>query len=318
MTFEKIRELLSSETVELFDDIKYSRVLGASKHIEMIFKMMKDIVDNRFENDRMLSDISLLVEYFIETRGSQSRAVYNVLTTFKESISKLDHQKNEALKLIINNQIDYQIDKITKDIEKIVMYASNLCEGDQSIMVFDYSSTVERFIMELNPQISVYIAESRALDGGRPFLKASIESKHHTVFFPDTMMMENLKKCQKVFIGAESFYTNGEVINTIGSDILALLCKELNKPLYVLTPMNKLDDRNKYGYYRNSKMEYDYSVKIAKDWDTKLIEAIDFNGIKLIGVAPEYITGIVTEFGIIPPHAMYLKSEQYLEGKKND
>ena len=88
---------------------------------------------------------------------------------------------------------------------------------------------------------SIYICESRALDGGRPFVKNALASGHHVHFIPDTTMLSAMKKCQAVFIGAETIYPDGTVFNTIGSDIVAMLCGTIHKPLYVLTPLIKLD-----------------------------------------------------------------------------
>lgn len=313
MPIEKTRNLLSSHAQELFDDIRFSKVLGASKHISMIFEMMLDIIDHR-DKKTLIEDLSTLIDYFKSTRGTQSRAIHNVLTIFSESLTELDSSSDkfyEDLRTLIENDLK----KLQSDIDRIVDYACNLTEKVDSIMIFDYSSTIDTFIAKLNPKIKIYIAESRALDGGRPFLNTSIRSGHPTVFFPDTTMLDVLNKVQVCFIGAESIYPSGEVINTIGSDILSILCQNQQKPLYVLSPMNKLDDRNRFGIARNSTMIYDYGLKIAKDWDPDLKKLIDFEGIKLVSVPASGITGIVTEYGVIPPYALFSVAERYLEGK---
>ena len=65
-------------------------------------------------------------------------------------------------------------------------------------------------------------------------------------------------------------------------------------------------------------MPYDYSIKIATNWEKELVEKIDFNGVKLVEVEPELITAIVTELGVIPPRAMYsiaMNYAKYLKGE---
>lgn len=313
MTIETPRNLLSESAQELFDNIHFSRILGASKHISMIFAMMLDMVEHR-DSSTLLLDLSNLAEYYKSTRGTQSRAIYNVLTIFTEALNKIVYVEPDQQRDQVKELIQIELKKLNGNIDRIVDYACNLVERYDSIMIFDYSSTINEFIKRMDPRITVYIAESRALDGGKPFLNAAINSGHPTVFFPDTTMLDVLMKVQVAFIGAESIYPSGEVINSIGSDILSILCQHLHKPLYVLSPMNKLDDRNRFGIFRNSSMKYDYSIKLAKDWDPELVKRIDFNGIKLVSVPASGITGIVTEYGVIPPYAMYSQAKTYLEG----
>ena len=61
--------------------------------------------------------------------------------------------------------------KCKKNTAKIIEYSNNLIENMKAIMLFDYSSTLNELILKSNSSIDIYIAESRALDGGRPLLK---------------------------------------------------------------------------------------------------------------------------------------------------
>ena len=92
-----------------------------------------------------------------------------------------------------------------------------------------------------------------------------------------------------------------QVFNTIGSDIVAMLCVTIHKPLYVLTPLIKLDMRPLEGYVRCSAMPFDYGERLASHWDEDVRSNVDFSGFKLLEIEAEMIRGYITEKGILPP-----------------
>ncbi|MDI9518979.1 MAG: initiation factor 2 [Bacillota bacterium] len=318
MNIDLIRSLLPDTSFKSFDDIRYSRVLGANRHINMIGEILIDIINDSKTENELKDRFIKVASYYKETRGNQSRAIYNAINEMTYGFNDIDFNDLDKAKQKIINKIKEYDKNAKKNTAKIIEYSNNLIENMKAIMLFDYSSTLNELILKSNSSIDIYIAESRALDGGRPFVEAALKAGHRTFFFPDSTMLEVLKKCDAAFIGVESYYPDGTVFNTIGSDILAILCKSLNKPLFALTPMIKVDERNAYGFTRLSPMPYDYSIKIATNWEKELVEKIDFNGVKLVEVEPELITAIVTELGVIPPRAMYsiaMNYAKYLKGE---
>ena len=49
---EEMRELLPSAAVSKFDDIVYSRVLGANAHTRLIQKILLDIADQDLDSEK--------------------------------------------------------------------------------------------------------------------------------------------------------------------------------------------------------------------------------------------------------------------------
>lgn len=298
-----VRSLLPSDTVESFDDIALSRVLGASKQTKLICKMMASVASSK-------DKLTTIAEYYKQTRGQNSRAIYNAIADLESKILPLYENNDYSLILdLINGYEDYLASNTSKSAE----YAAVLCESYDTIMIFDYSSTVDEFVTRLKSKKTIYIPESRALNGGKPFLKNAVKCGHDVHFIPDTTMLVELKKCQAAFIGAETIYPDGSVFNTIGADILGILCKEINVPLYAISPMIKTDIRNIYGYTKLAPMPYDYSVRLAVGWNEGEKENIDFKGIKLVKIDSKYINGIITEKGIIPSYAFYSEALKYIE-----
>ena len=315
---EKARNQLSNSAAEWFDDIVNSRILGASKQTNVICKILASIIqDETNDIQDVKQKVEIVANYFKETRGQNSRAIYNAISELLIRILPQLEAEKDANRYVIADRINNYENILSANVEKSAEYAAVLCKQMDTIMIFDYSSTVDRFVEKLEEKKKIYIPESRALDGGKPFLKTAVAGKHDVHFIPDTTMLVQLRKSQAVFIGAETIYPDGSVFNTVGTDILAILCKECNIPLYVISPMIKTDIRNIYGYTKLAPMEFDYSIRLAKDWTDKDKEGIDFSGIKLVKIDSKYLTAIITEKGIIPSHAFYQEAIAYnkrLEG----
>lgn len=312
MNKEQVRQLLNDQAAGLFDDIVNSCVLGASNHIRMIGEIMLLTVNDESENGiSVLNKVRETACFFMETRGRQSRAIYNAIRYYIKGLAELEAADEQEIRDCITARITaYGVDA-ARDMNTLVSYGVHIAENMDTMMIFDYSSTVDCFVAELGRKRTIYIPESRALDGGRPFVKTAVEAGHEVHFIPDTTMLVALKKCQAAFMGAETVYPDGTVFNTVGSDILAILCRDIGIPLYVLTPMIKVDTRPVYGYNRLSPMPFDYGPRLAGTWDTEIKKTVDFNGVKLLEIAPEYIRSLITERGIIPSSAFFHEAMEY-------
>ena len=145
----------------------------------------------------------------------------------------------------------------------------------------------------------------------RDSLKGATVQDRHVRFIPDTCMLDELRSCGAAFIGAETIYADGTTFNTIGSDILAVLCHHLRKPLYVLTPLLKLDLRAVRGTRRLRPMEFDYHRRLGDVIEPELAERVDCGGIKLVSIPGNLIEAIICERGVIPPAGLFPLALEY-------
>ena len=112
-----------------------------------------------------------------------------------------------------------------------------------------------------------------------------------------------------VIVGADRIARNGDVANKIGTYEKAVLAKENNIPFYVAAPLSTFDV--------NSKAGDDIPIEERNEEEVLYISGIDENKkLRKVRIAPEgssaknpafdvtparYITGIITEKGIIKP-----------------
>ncbi|RHW32846.1 hypothetical protein D1B31_21105 [Neobacillus notoginsengisoli] len=319
-----VRQLLPETVKNLFDDIVYQRVLGASKHIFMIGQMIEAIAKEGKENgapiDKVVDDILTVSKFFIETRGEASQAISNAINMMVKDIAlvkKMDLE--DGIKQIISKKDSYAA-LAKESLDLVVNYSVKAAESMEKIMVFDYSSTVDQFLKKMKREdrdLTVVIPESRSIDGGHAFVKTCLEVGHKVKFIPDAAIMYFLKECDGAFIGAETFFPDGTVFNTTGSDLVGLVCSEFKIPLYVLTPLIKVDIRPVYGY-KKVLVENDLSERLASNWKEEERGNVDFICPELLGVDPKYITAVITEKGIIPARQLFNVSVGYSKELKGD
>lgn len=321
---ELIRELLPDKVKKSFDDIVNQVVLGASNHIRMIGDMIQAIaLEGQEKSEDVMTIVNKIKEvskYFIATRGEASQAISNAIYIMIEGIN--DYTSTDDVNYVVNKIIekkDSYNKKSKTNIEKVVEYSVKVAKDMENIFVYDYSSTVEKFLRALvsnNKKYTIYIAESRVIDGGYPFVKACEEAGHNIKFIPDSAIMYNLVKCDAAFMGAETFFADGTGFNTTGSDIVGLVCHTYNIPLYFLTPMIKLDTTPIYGGTKNIVFN-DLKKKLSSNWSEDInVENIDFVTPELIGVNPDHIRAFITELGVIPSKQLYNISLDYSKSMK--
>ena len=315
---EQIRQILPEKVRQAFDDIVEQRVLGASKHIAMIGEMFEAIADRGLQEHKkpadIIEEIKKVADYFIATRGEASQAVSNAILLMIHNIDQYsDLESAEAVRKILETKNAYA--RTAKEsVDVCVSYGVKLAEPMSRIFVYDYSSTVEKFLRSLqknNKPYEIYIAESRVIDGGKPFVRACLESGYKIKFIPEASMMYYLKDCDGAFMGADTFYPDGTGFNTTGSDIVGLICDYYKIPLYFLTPLIKVDIRPLTGGRKNLVYK-DLHEKLSYNWEKDLdTENINFVTPELLGVDPKFIRAFVTEKGVVPAGSMYELSVQY-------
>lgn len=315
---KSVRSLLPNDVQPLFDDIVEQRVLGASNHISMIGQMIESIAlagkKNNSKVKEIIDHIQIVTDYFIRTRGEASQAISNAILLMTNQIEKvLGYDLQAAVDEIITTKNSY-LAYSNSATEKVIEYASKVVEPMKNILVYDYSSTVDKLLKKISGnghQYTIYIPESRVIDGGLPFVKSCQEAQHQIKFFPDAALMYYLKECDVALMGAETFFPDGTGFNTTGSDLVGLVCDYYKVPLYFLTPLIKLDIRAIYGH-RKDLVIVDMEKKLTKNWNDKnLAEHINFETPELLGVKPDHIAGFITEKGVIPAGQMFHVSVEY-------
>ena len=319
---EAIRNTLSQEGREHFDDVYLKRKLGASLHIHSIGCMMKDVAEHAKENGLNKAEVLKQVEdigrYFIKLRGESSTAIVNAVELILDVLHENETETTEDLQNLICDVCDaYESESDTWS-KKIAEYGVNILDGKKSMLLYDYSSLVNIMLKitgENGHFMDIYLPESRFLDGGRPFVKHCLENGHRVHFFPDVAIYYFMSIADCALMGAETFYPNGDMINTIGSELVALACKRYEKPCYVPTSLIKANMKWIEGK-PNRQLFRDLKEKIASHWPDELKEQVDFTCPNLDVVPAQLITSYITEEGVVPVSALFMMCSSFKEKLK--
>ena len=304
----KWRELLPPEAQERFDDVNEQRVLGASSHIRIIGDIFLSIAENGADDPLPL--LRGIADHFIATRGESSQAITNAIGLMLRNV----HGSSRAeLAQSIRKGVECYRTEAAKDLEKIRSLLWTVLEGKRTLLLYDYASTVVAISalgQEHGVSFRCIVPESRALDGGRPYVAPLLRTGHSVHVIPDCALYQYIPACDAAFIGSETYYPDGTCFNTVGSELTALLCSRFHVPFYVPTPLLKLDLRALDGYRKKPILD-DHRQRIGGSWTADETAGVDFVCPELVAIAPEFITAYITEAGILPPTAMYTAGLNY-------
>jgi ribose 1,5-bisphosphate isomerase len=318
-TDNSIREKLSAAGQKIFDDVAFQRVLGASTHIKLISEMIKDLVEHSQSQNmpvqEIIINIHILTDFFKKIRGEASQAINNAIDLMINGIDELKTQDSNIFLTEINKKIDHFHKQNSENIDQIIQFASELLLSMDSILLFDYSSTVGKMIESSKNTLNIILPESRILNGGKPYVERGLKRGHRIHFIPDAAILYYLKQCDGVFIGSETLYPDGRVFNTIGSEMVAYLCKSLGIPFYVLTTLIKIDMRPLRGYQKPPVI-VDLKCMFESIVGEDLSDQLDYSCPELVEIPSQNITGLITEKGIISPTAVFQLATDFFKGKK--
>jgi len=119
-----------------------------------------------------------------------------------------------------------------------------------------------------------------------------------TTLIVDSAVRFFMNQVDLVIIGADAITSQGNVINKIGTSMIALVANEARTPFYVVSELLKFDPATMYGDYE--KIEERSPKEIWEDPPKNLIirnPAFDVT-------RRDFIHGIICEEGIISPHSI--------------
>lgn len=228
----------------------------------------------------------------------------------KTRIINFQNYCREALGLISKNE-----DLITANGVKLIRKIHAGRKRAVNIFTHCNSSSVFKIIFGAHKAgipIKVYDSETRPRYQGRIMAKNLAKNGINVTMMTDSAAPFVISQndpdkidIDLVIIGADVVGLDGSVLNKIGSYSLALAAKNVNVPFYVATSLLKA--RKDTDSYKQIKIEKRDPTELwpsfAKATDGK---HQSLRGIKAINYAfdtvpPRYITGFITEFGILKP-----------------
>lgn len=183
----------------------------------------------------------------------------------------------------------------------VVSRAHALLKDADTLLLHDYSSMVERILHALRADRPrrVVVTAGEPLGQGPKVARLAAAAGHHVTYTPDMSVARVIDDVDVFVTGVESFYLDGSLANTVGTTMLALLCREAKVP--VVAPAETL----KCDLARSSVSDASLTAQLLHPWppDACMHDVDDDNVVRFVldAVPAALTTTYVTERGTAEP-----------------
>lgn len=219
-------------------------------------------------------------------------------------IHEIESSNKESVKVLVDvvSQVAEQfLGSLEQSKENIAKVGSRRIFHHSRILTHCHSSTVTGILRKAKldgKSFEVVCTESRPVFQGRITAKEMLDSGIKTTMIVDSAVRHFMNQVDLVMVGADAITSEGNVINKIGTSMVALAAKEARTPFYVVSELLKFAPLTIHGEYE--KLEERSSKEVWDDSPAGLIirnPAFDVT-------RREFIHGIICEEGIISPHSI--------------
>jgi ribose 1,5-bisphosphate isomerase len=247
-----------------------------------------------------LQELSEAKEVLFASRSTEPlmrNAVLYVIQTVKSS----NEPDVSNLVKTVSHVTGAFLERLKQSKQTIASVGSKRIADGARVLTHCHSSTVMKILKQAKldgKQFELFCTESRPVFQGRITAKEMVEAGIKTTMFVDSAVRHFINKVDFVVVGADAITSEGNVINKIGTSMVALAAKEARTPFYVATELLKFDPATILGAYekieeRNPKEVWNSAPKglVIKN------PAFDVT-------RREFIHGIICEEGIVAPDSI--------------
>jgi len=178
--------------------------------------------------------------------------------------------------------------------------ARAVLEDSETLLVHDYSSTVRSILIELGATRShrIVTTSGEPLGQGLRVARLAASFGHRVTFVPDMSVARVIAEVDHYLTGVESYYADGSLANTVGTFMLALLCRESGVPVLAATETFKYDQECPSAIKAELTARL---LNLAPNLVTA--ESLGFQTVQYVldAVPASVVTSFVTEKGVCPP-----------------
>lgn len=269
--------------------------ITAVRAIETLAKEMK--VKNKKDFLKGLSNAKDILFSSRETEPLMRNAIRWIII----QVEKSDITNTKDLVSLVSLASQKFLKELEYSKEKIAEIGTKRIRNNSVIFTHCHSSTITYLLKKATQKgksLELICTETRPLFQGRKTVKEMLKLGIKTTLIVDSAARFFMNKADLVLVGADAITSEGNVINKIGTSMIALVAKEARTPFYVVSELLKFDPATMYGDYE--KIEERSPKEIWKKHPKGLIirnPAFDVT-------RRDYIHGIMCEEGIISPHSI--------------
>lgn len=223
----------------------------ASDNVSSAHQVLRDMIDLAIEfsqsewaSSNFVEDLKNMCET-IASSQSQMAALRNACTFISKRV-------NSSSKSIFEYLLNLK-EKIDRSSQIAGEAASNYLRDGQSYATISHSEFVLHTFesaAKMKKYLRVFVLESRPLFEGRQTARALTKMGHHPVLVADAAVGIVVNEIDSAIAGADAIYSDGTIINKIGSFPLAAACNLARKKFYAVTSALKYDGTKRFGDFK--------------------------------------------------------------------
>jgi ribose 1,5-bisphosphate isomerase len=281
---KKNKKYFYKNSAKIIKDIKALKIQGATSVAKAALKVMH----NEFKADSSREHIDKIIVALHKTRPTEPM-MRNTIKYYLHLVQDRKLKPAEANKKVK--------DYFSFCKRQIVFHGKQLIKDGRTYFTHCHSSKVTGIFIAArkNKLFRVFNTETRPLFQGRITATELSSAGIPVVHFVDSAARVALKDCDAVFIGADAITDDAEVFNKIGSELIAETAKQRKIKVYVCASSWKVDPMT----------FFDFSEKIEKRNEKEIWKnppaGVIVNNFAFEKINPKFITGIISEFGILKP-----------------
>lgn len=247
-----------------------------------------------------LRELTKAKELFFASRPTEP-LMRNALRLIVNRVEKNEERNVKRLAEIVAQASTQFLSGLEESSKKIAEIGAKRIKHDSVVLTHCHSSTVTTLFKRAKHEgrtFEVICTETRPVFQGQTTAKEMLEAGVKTTFIIDSAARYFMNSVDLVLVGADAITSEGNVINKIGTSMVALLAHEARTPFYVVSELLKFDPATMYGDYE--KIEERSPSEIWKGAPNELLiknPAFDVT-------RRDFIHGIICEEGIISPHSI--------------
>jgi ribose 1,5-bisphosphate isomerase len=252
------------------------------------------------EKKEFLAEFSKAKEILFASRETEP-LMRNAIRWIISQVEKSNEKNVRKLAETVSSASRQFLKSLEDSKEKISEIGVKRIRNNSTILTHCHSSTVTYLLKKARSEgksFEIICTETRPVFQGKKTAKEMLELDVKTTFIVDSAARFFMNQVDLVIVGADAITSEGNVINKIGTSMIALAAHEARTPLYVVSELLKFDPLTMYGDYE--KIEERSPDEIWKKPPKKLIirnPAFDVT-------RRDHIHGIICEEGIISPHSV--------------
>lgn len=292
----------------LLRQVDSGNVLGASRQLGLIGDALLLAAESYpGDADGLRELLRQAVQQVIDGRGASSKAITNGIRIMSETALSVRGDIESTKERLRSAVIAFQ-EALARSLAAVEANGATLMRGCASVLVYDYSSSVAALIGSAarsgDEDLTVIVPEARSLDGGRKYLHDWHDLDLAVKVIPDAAIGWALGSTDLVLVGAETLTLEGGCYNTIGTEMTARIAAQDGVPFYVVSVLLKTDMADETRDHSTVPM-LDFSRSFNSNGeDVSIGTTADFLFPDLDYTSPEYITGLVTEVGVLYPDGL--------------